>query len=171
MILGMVTIINVTMVGAVMQLAGHVPDASLLVILSRYLRRKEEPPETLLLPVEASFRLRRWRRFSGVLALAACVPGLAFTIWASAVGWGAVAGAALAFWVLAANLGFLTIPLASLARRAGRMRLEEEPGHAAKGERAAHPRHPGNAGAEESGSIHVNHNSPAREGQKEPGTD
>lgn len=171
MILGMVTIINVTMVGAVMQLAGHVPDASLLVILSRYLRRREEPPEALLLPVEASFRLRRLRKFSGILALAACVPGLAFTIWASAVGWGAAAGAALAFWVVAANLGFLTIPLASLARRASRIRLEEEPGHTPVGENTAHSRHPGNAGAEKSGSSDANLDSPAGEGQNEPGPD
>ncbi len=127
MVLGMVTIVNVTMVGAVMQLAGQVPDSSLLVILSRYLRKKEEGPGTLLHPVEASSRLQRLRRRSGLLALATCVPGLVFTIWASAIGWGTIAGFALAFWVLAGNLGFLTLPLATLARRAFRMQVGEEP--------------------------------------------
>lgn len=127
MVLGMVSLVNVTMVGAIMQLAGNIPDGSLLVILSRYLRRKGEHEESLLLPVEASSRLRRLQRRTGTLALASCVPGLGFTLWAASVGWGAVAGAALSFWVLAGNLGFLTLPLASLARRARRMRLDEGP--------------------------------------------
>lgn len=134
MVLGMVSLVNVTMVGAIMQLAGNIPDGSLLAILSRYLGRKGEREETLLLPVEASSRLRRLQRRTGILALAACMPGLGFTVWAASVGWGAVAGAALSFWMLAGNLGFLTLPLASLARRARRMRLEGGPGGAESAE-------------------------------------
>ncbi len=125
MVLGMVTIINVTMVGAVMQLAGQIPDGSLLVILSRYLGKKGERQEALLAPLEASARLRGLRRRTGALALAACAPGLAFTVWASLSGRGALVGAALAFWTAAGNLAFLTLPLASLERRARRMRPEE----------------------------------------------
>lgn len=123
MVLGMITLINVTMVGAVMQMLGHIPDESLLVILSRYLKRRDDPPEALLLPTEASSRLHGLRRRAVLLALVACGPGLGFTVWAASDGWGPVAGTALAFWVMAGNLGFLALPLASLAGRARRIRL------------------------------------------------
>lgn len=121
MLLGMITLINVTMVGAIMQLAGNIPDGSLLVILSRYLKKKGEPSEVLLHPMEASARLRGVRRCTDIMALAACGLGLVFTVWALFVGWGPVALAALTLWILAGNLAFLSIPLASLARRARRM--------------------------------------------------
>ncbi|WP_287153134.1 hypothetical protein [Candidatus Solincola tengchongensis] len=137
MLLGMVTLINVTMVGAVMQLVGHIPDGSLLVILSRYLRRKDNPPGALLLPEEASSRLHKLRRRAALLALTACGPGLGFTLWATAAGWGPVAGAALAFWALAGNLGFLTLPLGSLAGRTRRMRLTQGPEPMPEGEGSA----------------------------------
>lgn len=146
MVLGMATIVNVTMVGAIMQLAGSIPDGSLLVILSRCLRRKGEPAGELLLPAEASSRLRRLRRRSGILALTSCLPGLGFTIWASTIGWGVVAGLALSFWVMAANLGFLTLPLASLARRARRMRPGEEREGGPGGEGSGRPASPGSPG-------------------------
>ena len=92
MILGMVTLINVTMVGAVMQLAGNIPDPSLLVILSRYLRKKEEkeePRELLLHHLEASARLQRLRRRSALLAVLLALAACGLTIGALVVGWGA----------------------------------------------------------------------------------
>lgn len=117
MLLGMITLINVTMVGAVMQLAGNIPDASLLVILSRYLGRGKEPPQALLHPLEASSRLQRLRRKSLLLAAVFAAAGFGFTIWALAVGWGPVGMTAITMWLLAANVAFLDVPLASLRRR------------------------------------------------------
>lgn len=146
MVLGMLTIVNVTMVGAIMQLAGSIPDGSLLVILSRCLKRKGDPAGELLLPAEASSRLGRLRRRTGILALISFLPGLGFTIWASTLGWGVVAGLALSFWVMAANLGFLTLPLASLARRARRMRPGEEREGGPGGEGPGWPASPGSPG-------------------------
>ena len=124
MILGMVTLINVTMVGAVMQLAGNIPDPSLLVILSRYLRKKEEkeePRELLLHHLEASARLQRLRRRSALLAVLLALAACGLTIGALVVGWGAWGMAAVTFWILAANVAFLDVPLAALKRRSSRM--------------------------------------------------
>ena len=42
MLLGMVTLIDVTMIGAIMQVAGNIPDGPLLQIISRYLKNKSE---------------------------------------------------------------------------------------------------------------------------------
>ena len=122
MILGMVTLINVTMVRAVMQLAGNIPDASLLVILSRYLRKKEEPRELLLHHLEASARLKRLRRKSALLAALIALAACGLTIGALAVGWGAWGMAAVTFWILAANVAFLDVPIAALKRRSSRMK-------------------------------------------------
>jgi hypothetical protein len=124
MILGMVTLINVPMVGAVMQLAGNIPDPSLLVILSRYLRKKEEkeePRELLLHHLEASARLQRLRRRSALLAVLLALAACGLTIGALVVGWGAWGMAAVTFWILAANVAFLDVPLAALKRRSSRM--------------------------------------------------
>lgn len=118
MLLGMVTLIDVTMVGALMSLAGNIPDRSLLHIFSRYLRRKDEPAGVLLHPWEAASRLARLRRVVLGGCVAAAVAGVGFTMWALSAGWGAPAMLAITFWVLAGNLLFDSIPLASWRRRA-----------------------------------------------------
>ena len=121
MILGMVSLVNVTMVGATASLVGGIPDSSFLVILSRYLERKTEPVAALLYPVEAASRLERLRR--RVSLSAGCLAGFAaaMSIWALAVGWGGAAVAAVTLWVAAANAAFLTVPLGIWKRRAARM--------------------------------------------------
>lgn len=125
MLLGMVTLINVTMVGAIMQLAGHIPDASLLAILSRYLKKRGEPREALLHHLEASARLQRLRRRSALLAASLAVVAVGLTVWALTAGWGTPGMGAVTFWILAANAAFLDVPLAALKRRSSRMRPED----------------------------------------------
>ncbi|NPV60394.1 MAG: hypothetical protein HPY75_12160 [Actinobacteria bacterium] len=121
MVLGLMSLVNVTMVGATASLAGSIPDSSFLVILSRYLKKKAEPSLALLYPVEAASRLERLRRAislaSGGLAAAAA----AASIWAFAQGWGLVGAAAVTLWVLAANLAFLAVPVGIWRRRVARM--------------------------------------------------
>ena len=124
LMVGMVTIINVTMVGAMVQLAGNIPDRSLLAIFSRYLKKRGEPEGSLLHPLEAAYRLGRLRRGSLWSAAAAAAAAAGFTFWALAAGWGAVALTALTLWVAAANLAFLSLPLDSWRRRARRMDWE-----------------------------------------------
>ena len=122
MLLGMATLINITMVGALLSLVGNIPDSSFLVILSRYLKKGEEPQEALLFPLEAASRLERLRRRTLQAAVAVAVVGAGLSVWALAVGWGAVAMLAITTWMVAANLAFFHIPLALWKRRAGKMR-------------------------------------------------
>jgi hypothetical protein len=125
MLVGMVTIVNITMVGATTSLAGNIPDSSFLAILSRYLARKGEPPGAILYPLEAASRLERLRRKALGAAAAAALAGLGLTIWALAAGWGAVAMSAITLWLLAANIAFLDVPLGLWRRRAGKIREED----------------------------------------------
>ena len=121
MLLGMVTLVNITLVGALVSLVGNIPDSSFLVILSRYLRRKEESAKAILYPVEAVTRLELMRR---KMVIAFTVSGIiagGFTVWALAVGWGTAFMLAITFWVIAGNLAFLDVPLGLWKRRAGRM--------------------------------------------------
>jgi hypothetical protein len=123
MLLGMVSLINVTMVGALMQLAGNIPDESLLYILSRYLRREDGPQGAVLHPWEAASRLGRLRRRFLWACVVAAVVGIGLSIWALSVGWGVAAMLAVTSWVVAGNLLFGSIPLAAWRRRALRMKL------------------------------------------------
>jgi len=121
MLIGMATLINITMIGAMTSLAGNIPDSSFLAILSRYLVRKGEPPGVILSPLEAASRLERLRRRALQAAAAVALLGAGTTIWALAAGWGAVAMTSITLWLLAANLAFLEIPLALWRRRAGKI--------------------------------------------------
>ncbi|MBN2025714.1 MAG: hypothetical protein JW854_02965 [Actinobacteria bacterium] len=123
MLLGMVTLINLTMVGALVSLVGNIPDGSFLVILSRYLKKRDEPLGVLS-PLEAASRLERFRRRVLQIAAAVAAMGVALTLWALTQGWGAIAMSAITAWITAANLAFYHIPLALWKRRAGRMREE-----------------------------------------------
>jgi hypothetical protein len=131
MVIGMITLMNITMLAAIMQVAGSIPDRSLLHILSRYLKRKREPPEALLHPWEATSRLGRMRKriLGGCVAMA--VLGAALSVWALSIGWGVVAMLAITCWLAAGNLLFDSIAPASWQRRAMRMDMnmdEEEKG-------------------------------------------
>jgi hypothetical protein len=121
MLLGMFTIINVTLVGALVSLAGNIPDSSFLVILSRYLRKKEESPRIILYPVESATRLEHARRKVVAACIIAVVAAGGLTVWALAGGWGTVSMLAVTLWVIAANIGFLQVPLGLWKRRVGRM--------------------------------------------------
>ncbi len=148
MSIGMVTIINVTMVGAVTSLAGNIPDSSFLAILSHYLGRKGPAAGALLPPLEAASRMEGLRRRALTVAAACAACALGLTLWAFAAGWGAVAMSAVTLWALAANIAFLEIPLALWRKRAARMREggEEE---APRGARP--PARAGGSGREEGG--------------------
>jgi len=124
MLLGMVTLINLTMVGALVSLVGNIPESSFLVILSRYLKKREEPADGVLIPLEAASRLEHYRRRVILAAAVVAAIGAGLTVWALAVGWGAVAMSAITAWIAAANLAFYHIPLALWKRRAGRIREE-----------------------------------------------
>ncbi len=136
MLLGMATIINITLVGALVSLAGNIPDSSFLVILSRYLRKKHEPARVVLYPVDAAARLERLRKGMAVAVVVAALIGGGLAVYAFADGWGNVAMLAITFWVVAGNLAFLMVPLGLWRRRAGRMgseALEEAMGKALPG--------------------------------------
>lgn len=121
MLLGMATIINITLLGALVSLAGNIPDSSFLVILSRYLRKKDESARIVLYPVDAVARLEHLRkRVAITVATAALIAG-GLTVYALAVGWGTFAMLAITFWLVAGNLAFLQVPLGLWRRRAGRM--------------------------------------------------
>jgi hypothetical protein len=120
MFLGMATLVNVTMTGALVSLVGNIPDSSFLIILSRYLG-KRMPPGGVLHPLEATSRLERLRGRVLVAAAVIAAAGAAFSLWALLEGWGAVAMLAITFLLAAANLAFLSTPLALWIRRAGRM--------------------------------------------------
>jgi hypothetical protein len=121
MLLGMLTLINITMLGAMVQVTGNLPDKSLIQIFSRYLKRKDEPQDALLNPLEAANRLERHRR--RVLVACSVLVGIAvaLSIAAAGVGWGTVAMLAVTCWVLVANLGLISAALSSWRRRASRM--------------------------------------------------
>ncbi len=122
MLLGMVTLVNMTMIGATISLAGNVPDSSFLAILSRYLAGKGSPRGAVLYPLEAASRLERLRR-RVLAAAAACVAAaLALTVWGLIAGWGPVAMSAITLWMLAANTAVLSMPLGLWRRRAGKIR-------------------------------------------------
>lgn len=121
MLLGMVTLINITMTGTLMSLTGNIPDGSFLVILSRYFRKRGEAEGGILYPAVVASRLARLRRRILQAAAAAVVVAVALTAWALAAGWGTVAMLALTCWIAAANLAFFHIPLALWRRRAGKM--------------------------------------------------
>jgi hypothetical protein len=122
MLIGMATIINITMVGAMISLAGNIPDSSFLAILSRYLGGKKSPPGSILYPLEAAARLERLRRRVDLSAAVVAVMAAGLSAWALADGWGVVAMSAITLWLLAANLAFLGIPLGLWRRRAGKIR-------------------------------------------------
>jgi hypothetical protein len=122
MLIGMATLIDITMVGAITSLAGNIPDSSFLAILSRYLGGKGSPPGAVLYPLEAASRLERLRRNVLRAAVAVAVLATGFTVWALAAGWGAVAMTAITLWLLAANLAFQDIPLGLWRRRAGKIK-------------------------------------------------
>ncbi|MDI6830732.1 MAG: hypothetical protein QME88_05285 [Actinomycetota bacterium] len=136
MILGMVSVVNVTLVGATASLAGSIPDSSFLVILSRYLKRRTEPPQALLYPVEAASRLERMRRRVSVAAGGMAAIAVGISLWALAAGWGPVAATAVTLWVTAANAAFLAVPLGVWRRRAARMPEEAVEEAANKAQRA-----------------------------------
>jgi hypothetical protein len=121
MLLGMFTLINITMLGAVIQVTGRLPDASLLHIFSRYLKGREEPGDVLLHPLEAAKRLNRHRR--RVLVACGVTAGIAaaLSIASAAVGWGVVAMLAVTCWVSAANLALISAALSSWRGRADRI--------------------------------------------------
>lgn len=121
MLIGMATIINITMVGAMVSLVGNIPDSSFLAILSRYLGSRESPPGAVLYPLEAAARLERLRRRVHMAAAVGIVLAVGLTVWALADGWGAVAMSAITMWLLAANLALLGIPLGLWRRRAGKI--------------------------------------------------
>ncbi|MEW6555511.1 MAG: hypothetical protein AB1384_14645 [Actinomycetota bacterium] len=125
MLIGMATLINITMVGAMVSLAGNVPDSSFLAILSRYLADKGSPPGTVLYPVEAAARLERLRRRVHAATAVAAAAAAALSLWALFDGWGAVAMSAVTLWMLAANLTLLGIPLGLWSRRAGKIGEED----------------------------------------------
>lgn len=121
MVLGLASLVNVTMAGAMASLAGSIPDSSFLVILSRYLKKKTEPLPALLYPVEAASRLERLRRAISLVSGGLAAAAAAASIWALAQGWGLVGAVAVTLWVLAANLAFLAVPVGIWRRRAARM--------------------------------------------------
>ena len=121
MLLGMATLINITMTGALMSLAGNIPDGSFLAILSRYFRKGEEADGVILYPATVASRLVRLRRRVLQAAAVAAAVAAALTVWALAAGWGTVAMLAVTCWIVAANLAFFHIPLALWRRRAGKM--------------------------------------------------
>ena len=139
MLLGMMTLINVTMVGAVMQVFASVPDVAFLTIISRPRTRKTDPEEVPLSPWDASQRLGKiLRRIIGS-CIAIAASAIAISIWALAAGWGAVAIIAITLWVVAGNLLFTSIAPANWRRRASRIRpdiYDEEP-------EKSHPERPG----------------------------
>ncbi|RJP33010.1 MAG: hypothetical protein C4536_04630 [Actinobacteria bacterium] len=122
MMLGMATLINITMVGALVSLAGNIPDSSFLVILSRYLKKREEPEGALLYPAMAASRLERLRRRALQVAAAVAVIAAGLTVWTLLDAWGAAVMLAVTAWTVAVNLAFYHIPLALWKRRAGKMR-------------------------------------------------
>ena len=124
LLLGMATIINITLVGALVSLAGNIPDSSLLVILSRYLRKKDESARIVLYPVDAVARLERLRKKMAMAVAVAALIGGGLSIYAFVDGWGSVAMLAITFWAVAGNLAFLRVPLGLWRRRAGRMESE-----------------------------------------------
>jgi hypothetical protein len=121
MLIGMATIINITMVGAMISLAGNIPDSSFLAILSRYLGGRESPPGSILYPLEAAARLERLRRRVDLSAVVVAVMAAGLSVWALADGWGVVAMSAITLWLVAANLALLGIPLGLWRRRAGQI--------------------------------------------------
>ena len=148
MLIGLVSLINITMIGAIISLAGNIPDSAFLAILSRYLGGKDRPPGAVLYPLEAASRLERLRR--NVLRTAAAVAALAagFTAWALTAGWGAVAMTAITLWLMAANIALLHMPLGLWRRRAGKIR-ESAVEEAARKSRPAAGKGPGEEGETE----------------------
>jgi hypothetical protein len=128
LLLGMVAVVEITMVGALVSLAGNIPDTSFLAILSRYLKKKNEPAGALLHPMEAAARLERLRTKSMRAAAVSAGIGVGVSVWALFAGWGPVAMLAITFWFIAGYLVLLGAPLVSWKRRAGRIRVEEAEG-------------------------------------------
>ncbi len=122
LLLGMATLINFTMTGALVALTGNIPDGSLLVVLSHYLSKREEPEGMILYPAAAVSRLERCRWWVLGITVAAALSGAGLTAWALDAGWGTVAMLALTSWVLAANLALYYAALTLWRRRTGRMR-------------------------------------------------
>lgn len=125
MLIGMATLVNITMVGAMTSLAGNIPDSSFLAILSRYLGGKGSPPGSILYPLEAASRLERLRRRVLQVAAVSALAASGLTVWALAAGWGVVAMSAITLWALTANIAFLHIPLGLWGRRAVRIREDD----------------------------------------------
>lgn len=147
LLLGMVTVIDVTMLGALVQVAGGVPDSSFLVIVSRYLKKKGEPPHMVLHPREAASRLARARKKANRITGGAAAAAAALSLAAVFRGWGVVAMLAVTVWLLAGNLAFASTVISIWQRRAGRMK--EDVVLEASGRAAAGP--PREGGPEEAG--------------------
>jgi hypothetical protein len=122
LLLVMITVINVTMVAAVMQLFGSIPDKAFMKILSRYLRKKSEPKQIPLSPSDVAARLGGLHRRILHICLALIVAAIALSIWTLAVGWGAVGMTAGALWVAAGNIFFSSIAPANWRRRSLRIK-------------------------------------------------
>ena len=125
MLVGMVTLVNITMVGAMTSLAGNIPDSSFLAILSRYLGDRGGPEGALLYPLEAASRLERLRRRVLLAVAVSALAAAGLTVWSLAAGWGAVAMSAITLWALVTNIALLQVPLSLWRRRAGRIRQED----------------------------------------------
>ncbi len=125
LILCTLTLINITMVGAMVSLVGNIPDSSFLAILSRYLGGKARPPGAIIYPLEAASRLANIRVKLLWAAVVGAVSGLCLTVWAFIEGWGVEAMLALTIWLLAANVAFLAIPLGTWKRRAGGIKEDD----------------------------------------------
>lgn len=144
----MISLIDVTMLGALMQVTGNIPDSSLLQILSRYLGRKAESDGAVLNPLEISSRLHRLRAVVLAAAAAAALAAAAASVWATAAGWWWMVMLAITGWTLAANLAVISLVLAAWRRRALHMwddiKEEVAPGRrdpGPKNERAKTPPH------------------------------
>jgi hypothetical protein len=121
LLLIMITIINVTMAGAIMSLFGNVPDKSFAKIMSQWLRKRGEPQGALFSPTELARRLGAVYD-AGIRACAGlAIPAIGVSLWTVAAGWGPVAMTAITFWILAGNALFSSVAPASWRRRMRRI--------------------------------------------------
>lgn len=118
LILGIITVVCVTMVGAISSMMGQVPERSFLRILGHYLAHKDFTQG--ISRIEAREALRRIRRRLDILAIgmlgAAAVAGGVGGALRSRVGYGTVAVLA----VLAVNLYFIGVMFGGWIKRLGR---------------------------------------------------
>jgi hypothetical protein len=127
MLLGMFSLVNVTMLAALYQLTSQLPDQPLLHILTRYLEPETRERGGLIHPSEATVKLGKLRKKVFILSgITACTASGLTVAWAAAGGgWGP---AALALWVAALNLFLVSLPLGRLSRRTSRMEVAVDKG-------------------------------------------